>query len=74
MIIELIILISAIPLGLLLAKLASDELAAGRNWFKRITGVAVFFGVWFFLVGNAAISYSCIFVAIATFPSLIKSY
>ncbi|MBU0466735.1 MAG: hypothetical protein KJ718_03320 [Nanoarchaeota archaeon] len=74
MLIEIIILLLAIPVGLLIAYLANDELVVGRNWFKALIVVCILVGIWFALTGNYVVTWACGFVVVVTFISLIKSF
>lgn len=68
-----IILISAVPLGYLLAYLCRDELKQGRKWFKLLVFVSVLLAV-IFLFFNLAIALTLFFISIVSLISLIKSY
>jgi len=73
MIAEIVLLVLAIPVGLLIAAMTRDELVEGRKWFKVIIIVGVAVGGWFYLTGDKAIAYTCLFGVIVAFVSLIKS-
>jgi len=73
MIVEIIILILAIPIGLLIAYLTRDELLEGRKWFKIIMILGVVGMVWFLLTGVSYLAYTFGFVTILAFVSFIKS-
>jgi hypothetical protein len=78
----LIALALAFPVGYWIAKLCNDEIAYGRKWFKSIIIVNIvlalgFFGAYLFFSNNInfiAIAVTLLFFAIITFISLIKSY
>lgn len=74
MLLEIIILLCAIPVGYLISYLANDELVSGRNWFAAIIIIAFLIGVWFFLAKNYAITWTAGFVIIVTFISYLKSF
>ena len=74
MMIELIILILAIPIGFLIAHLTRDELVIGRIWFKLILVVCAVMGVWFYFKGMVYITLTFLFILIVVLVSLIKSY
>ncbi|MEK6889872.1 MAG: hypothetical protein AABW82_00345 [Nanoarchaeota archaeon] len=74
MMIELIVLLLAIPVGLLVAYMARDELIDGRIWFNVLFIVGVLAGVWFFLTGKNVEGYSSLFIAIISIVSYIKSF
>ncbi|MCX8158995.1 MAG: hypothetical protein N3D20_01750 [Candidatus Pacearchaeota archaeon] len=70
---EIFVLISAIPIGYLIAYFANDELVAGRKWFKVLIVVALLMGIWTYYAGLTFITLTCIFIIIVTIVSLIKS-
>lgn len=74
MIVEILVLIAAIPAGFILAWLARDELVEGREWFRIIiiASVVLAVGAWIFGFGRY-ISLSLAFIAIVAFISLVKS-
>lgn len=71
--INLVLLLLAVPAGLLIAYLCRDELLAGRKWFSALTTLGVFGLIGFYLYGQRAIALTCGFIAIVSFMSLIKS-
>ena len=71
--IDIIILLLAIPVGFLIAWLCRDELIEGRVWFRILIIVGVLGGLWFYLTGNTIISLALFFIAIVAFISYIKS-
>ena len=73
MIIQVILLILAIPVGYLIAWMARDELIAGRKWFRIIFIASIALSGLFWLLGNGYISISLVFIAIVVLISLIKS-
>lgn len=70
---EIIVLAMAIPAGYLLAWLCKDELADGKKWFYWIVIFGVFLGGWGILIDEKIAGYTCLFIAIAGFISLMKS-
>lgn len=74
MIMSLILLILAIPVGLLIACMCKDELVDGRKWFVVLFIVGVIFGLWFFLIDNNVVGYTLIFISIISLVSYIKSF
>jgi len=64
MIIEIIILLLAIPSGYLIAWLARDELIQGRTWFRILIVVSILLGIWFYLINEIVISLTMGFVFI----------
>ncbi len=74
MITELIVLLLAIPVGLLVAYMGRDELVDGRMWFTALFVVGFLAGVWFFLTGKNVEGYSSFFILIISIVSYIKSF
>lgn len=74
MMIELIVLLLAIPVGLLVAYMARDELVDGRKWFTYIFIIGFLAGMWFFLIGKNIEMYSSFFISIISIVSYIKSF
>jgi len=73
MIIEIIILLSAIPIGYLIAWLAKDELVAGKKWFRVLIILSILISAWFYLIGEKYISWTAGFILIVSLISLIQS-
>ncbi len=69
----IVILLLAFPLGYLLAYLARDELVEGRKWFKLLAFVSGIFAI-IFLFFSLATSLTLVFISIVSLISLIKSY
>jgi len=74
MIIEIGLLMLAIPIGYLIAWMARDELVSGRKWFRALIILGVIIGGWFYLVGNNAIALTGVFISIVSFVSYWKSF
>ena len=74
MIVEIIVLLLAIPIGLLIAHMARDELVDGRKWFNALFIIGFLAGVWFFLIDNVAVGYTSLFIALIAIISYIKSF
>jgi len=72
MIIEVILLILAIPAGFIIAWMAKDELKQGKKWFKLIAMTFPAFGLLFWIYGISYIALTCAFIAIAGYISLIE--
>ncbi len=70
---EWLILLFAIPAGYLIARLASDELKAGRKWFGALMIFSVIAGAWFYFSGEKVESFTSGFVFIASLISFVKS-
>jgi len=73
MLIEIILLILAIPIGYLIAWLANDELVAGRKWFIAIICLFSAIGLFYLFSGTYYIALACLFIVIISSVSLIKS-
>jgi uncharacterized membrane protein len=74
LIINIVLLIIAVPVGLLIAYLCRDELVEGRKWFRIIVLMGIILGIWFYIRGQTYISLTLFFIAIAALVSHIKSY
>ncbi len=73
MIIEIILLLLAIPTGFLIAWLARDELVSGRKWFRVLIVVSVLVIIWSWLTSLIYIVWTMGFILIVALISLIKS-
>jgi len=74
MLAEVLILISGIPLGFLIAYLTRDELVVGRPWFQFIIFLSIMLILLFVFLKDFTIVYTLFFIFIVTSISLIKSY
>lgn len=72
MIIQLIVLLLGIPVGLLIAWLARDELIQGRKYLLSLL-ILIFVGVLLFF-GNEPVLLTLGFMSFVTFISYIKSF
>ncbi len=70
---EIIILLLAIPAGLIVAWYSRDELIQGRPWFKMIIIVSVVGVSWFWLLGKSVVSWGFGFILLFTLVNLVKS-
>lgn len=73
-IIDIIILLLAVPTGYLIAYLAKDELVIGRRWFILIIIVAFIGEIISFFWLYSYITLALAFIIIATFISYKKSF
>lgn len=71
---EILILVLAIPVGLLISYMTKEELISGRKWFKFILVVCVVLGIWFYFKELNYLVLTFAFIFIITLISLIKSY
>ncbi|HLC53407.1 MAG TPA: hypothetical protein VJK03_02590 [Candidatus Nanoarchaeia archaeon] len=74
MIIELIILALAIPVGFLIAWQARDELLEGRKWFIVLIACSFLVGLAAFIKEEIAIGLTCSFMFIVSLISYWKSF
>ena len=72
MIMEIILLVFAIPTGLLIAWMAKDELKQGRKWFKLLVVSSLAVGLLSWIYNLAYIALTCAFIAIVSSISLLK--
>lgn len=70
----IILIVLAVPVGLLIAWMARDELKQGRKWFKILIVVSIIFGILFAILGRYGEASTCLFIVIITGISLWKSY
>lgn len=63
MLVEILILLTSIPTGMLLAWLCDDELKAGKKWFLTLASLsfAVFLACYIFYY-NTAIMFSLLYI------------
>jgi len=73
MIVEIILLGLAIPVGFLIAYLARDELIQGRIYFKALIAISILTTVISYLYNQPIKFLTSLFILIATSISLIKS-
>jgi hypothetical protein len=74
MIYQICLLVLAIPVGFLIAWLCRDELLSGRVWFRVLIIVSILSAIYFYLIGNSVITFSCLFILIISLVSFIKSF
>jgi len=68
-----LVLILAIPIGLVIAWASRDELIQGRKWFRILIIFSIAGVLWFWLIGYKYASLSAAFILIVAIISLIKS-
>ncbi|MEM4259369.1 MAG: hypothetical protein QXS38_01230 [Candidatus Pacearchaeota archaeon] len=71
MIIELILLILAIPVGYLIAQIAREELNYGKVWFEALFIISIVLSGLFWLLGEKYISLTCLFIAVVSMVSVL---
>lgn len=74
MIIQIIILLIAIPVGLLIAYLARDELIQGRFYFKIISIASFIISISFYIKQSYIIANTSFFILIISAISLMQSH
>ena len=73
MILKIVILILAFPLGFFIAWLTRDELIQGRKYFRALVIASIIGVIWTWIYGRRAETWSLGFVFIVSLISLIKS-
>lgn len=73
MIIEIILLIAAVPIGLFIARLAKDELKDGSRWFRLLVSISLSLSILSLLFGKPYQTLTLIFIAIVSFLSFTRS-
>ena len=74
MIATVIVLLLAVPIGYLLAWLTRDEIKPIRKWIEYVTIAGFAFAGGFYVYGFLVYSLTCLFVAIVSFVSYMKSF
>lgn len=74
MILELIVLLMAIPAGFLVSWFSRDELVKGRKWFRILIIVSAIGIVWFWLIDSRYTSLTFGFIFLLSIVSLMKSH
>ncbi len=64
------LLILGIPIGNLLAKITKEELRSGKKYFRILIILSLIGAVVFLILGNDAILFGLLFIAIVTSRSL----
>jgi hypothetical protein len=66
------LLISGIPIGNLLAHITKEELHSGRIYFKTLVILSLIGAIVFLILGNDALLFGLLFIAVVTSRSLKK--
>ena len=74
MILEIFILALGVPIGFLIAWLASDELVIGRKWFGALILVSFFSGLLFLWKDFRVKAFTSGFVLIVSLVSILRSW
>ena len=72
LVIGILILISAFPIGSYLAKITKEELKQGKKWFKLIIFISLIGAVASLILKNDILFFSFLFIIIITSKSLMK--
>lgn len=73
MILEILLIIAAVPLGLLIAWLVKDELVAGKIYFKAIMIFSALLAFAAYDYNKIPESLSLVFIFIVALVALVKS-
>lgn len=66
------VLILGFPIGNLLARATKEELASGQKWFSLLILICMIGAIVGLIIGNDALTFSMLFIAIVTSRSLKK--
>jgi ABC-type sugar transport system permease subunit len=69
----ILILLTAIPVGLLIAWLTNEELRDGQKWFKLIALLSCVGSVAFLILKNEIVALSLIYMAIVSYMSVRRA-
>ena len=69
-IIGVVFIILGFPIGNLLARITKEELKSGQKWFKIIIIFSILGGIVSLILGNDALLFGFLFMAIVTSRSL----
>ncbi len=72
LLIGIAILILGIPIGNMLAKATKEELKQGKRYFKYLIALSLIGAIVFLILGNDAILFGLLFIAVVTSRSLKK--
>lgn len=72
LLVGIMILVLAFPLGSLLAKATKEELSSGQMWFKLIMIISLISSGVSLIIRNDVLFFSFLFIAIVTSRSLVK--
>mgnify|MGYP001592669054 FL=1 len=67
-----VLLVLGIPIGNVLAKMTKEELKSGKKWFKLLIILSLIGALVFLILGNDALLFAFLFIAIVTSRSLNK--
>jgi ABC-type sugar transport system permease subunit len=69
----ILILLTAIPVGLLIAWLTKEELRDGQKWFKLIALLSCVGSVAFLMLKNEIVALSLVYMAIVSYMSVRRA-
>jgi ABC-type sugar transport system permease subunit len=69
----ILILLTAIPVGLLIAWLTKEELRDGQRWFKLIALLSCVGSVAFLILKNEIVALSLVYMAIVSYMSVRRA-
>jgi ABC-type Fe3+ transport system permease subunit len=73
MILEIVILLLAVPVGFFIAWLTKEELRMGRKWFRILIVVSLIGIIGFWIYGVSYVSWTFGFIGIVSTISLVKA-
>lgn len=73
LILSIVIIVLAIPVGYLLAYLCKDELVKGRKWFRHLITSSIILSAASFFYGFPEFSITFLFILIVSWISYVKS-
>lgn len=71
---EIIILLLAIPVGILISRLTKDEFSDGKKYFLSVLILSIIFSLFFFVINKQAVHLSLNFVVIVSGISYFAAY
>lgn len=74
MIAEILILLTSLPIGYLLAYLTREELVASRKYHLALVILCLISAIIFFILKFKEIGLTLVYIILATLISVIKSY
>jgi hypothetical protein len=69
-ILGILLLALGIPIGNILAKMTKEELKDGKKWFKMLIILSLAGAIAFLILGNDALLFAMLFIAVVTSRSL----
>jgi len=69
--ISILLLLLAVPVGFLISYMAKDELRSGKKYIRILFIFSIIASIWFFLTRDFKFAFSFLFLAIISVISLI---